>query len=344
MLIQQVARHDALDPERFFTEFNAGARPVIITNALQWPALSTWSHEWFRDRHGELEVPLSINPTHTFRPVRMTLGRYMQRILDNQQMSGGLYLDQFPLQQLPTLWQDFSVPPYCSREREVTPHLWIGPGTTVLSFHKDNHNPLTEIENIFVQIKGRKRILLAAPDNDPLMYPRPADKGAYWHSEVNPEAPDLRQFPLFEQAVLLEGVVGPGDVIYIPRNYWHHVRALERSISMSFWWNPCRFMEVVRLLDTEDERRVQELRARGRLSLTLADLAEFGGAARLASAFSQFHTAVELEKLGARLAMQADPPARRVIDLALGEARAQLLARSRGRASASNTAMDRFPR
>src|SRR5438477_76599 len=113
MLIQQVERLSGLDPARFFAEFNACARPVIITHALTWPALGKWSHEWFRDTHGELEVPLSINPTHTFRPVKMPLGKYMQRVIDNQQMSGGLYLDQFPLQQLPELLQDFCTPPYC---------------------------------------------------------------------------------------------------------------------------------------------------------------------------------------------------------------------------------------
>ncbi len=319
MPTRDIERLDALDPERFESEFNAAARPVIVSNSLHWPALRKWSHEWFRDTCGDLDVELSTNPTHTHKPVKMRLGAYMQRIIDNHQMQGGLYLDQFPLSRLPALAQDFWVPPYCSRQREVMPHLWIGPATTVLSFHKDNHNPLTEIENIFVQIRGRKRILLASPENDPLMYPRPPGKGAYWHSEVDPQAIDEQRFPLYAKATILEGVVGPGDVIYIPRNYWHYVRALERSISMSFWWNPCRLMEVVRLLTINPAPKLEELHRQGRISLMLEDIAEFGGVSRLESAFAQFHNPVALEEVAARLMHYADPPARRAIELALAK-------------------------
>jgi hypothetical protein len=317
----QIERVDRLDPDRFFSEYNAPARPVIITNALDWPALGKWSHEWFRDTHGDLEVALSTNPTHTSKPVRMRLGKYMQRIIDNERMEGGLYLDQFPLDGIPLLARDFSVPPYCSRERVVLPHLWIGPGTTVLSFHKDNHNPLTETENIFVQVRGRKRITLASPLNDPFMYPRAPSMGAYWHSEVDPESPDLQKYPLYAKAALLEGIVGPGDIIYIPRNYWHHVRALERSISMSFWWSPVRLMEVVGLINYQDDRKLEELRVRGKTVLTVDDIAEFGGVSRIASAFAAFHDAAILEKLVSRLIEHAAEPARQQIATAFGEAR-----------------------
>jgi lysine-specific demethylase 8 len=321
MVIAPVERIRELRPEVFFSAYHRLARPVIITNSIRWPALNKWTHEWFRDTYGEVVVELSCNPTHTHKPVKMRLGEYMQRVIDNYRMEGGLYLDQFPLSRIPALSKDFSVPPYCSRKRQIMPHLWVGPGTTVLSFHKDNHGPLNEVDNIFVQIRGRKRVILASPQNDPLMYPRSADTGAYWHSQVNPEAPDFQKFPLFETATLLEGIVGPGDVIYIPRNYWHYVRALERSISMSFWWNPCRLMEVARLLVSENEPEIEELRLQGETTLTDADITEFGGVARLESAFAEFPDLSLRDRLCSRLAAHADQPARRAIETALAAVR-----------------------
>jgi hypothetical protein len=321
MVTQPIERIRGLPPQVFFSEHNSLARPVIITNSLRWPALEKWTHEWFRDTHGDLAVELSCNPTHTHRPVKMRLGEYMQRVIDNHRMEGGLYLAQFPLHRIPALSKDFSVPPYCSRNREVMPHLWVGPGTTVLSFHKDNHGPLNEVENIFVQIRGAKRVILASPENDPLMYPRSADTGAYWHSQVNPEQPDFHKFPLFEKATLLEGIVGPGDVIYIPRNYWHYVRALEKSVSMSFWWNPCRLMEVVRLLSSENEPEIEALRRQGRTALTDEDIREFGGVARLKSAFAEFHDLSYRDRLCSRLAAHADLTARQAIESALAAAK-----------------------
>jgi ribosomal protein L16 Arg81 hydroxylase len=35
---------------------------------------------------------------------------------------------------------------------------------------------------------------------------------------------------------MLVAELGPGDVIYIPRGWWHHVRTLDLSISVNFWW------------------------------------------------------------------------------------------------------------
>jgi hypothetical protein len=296
--------------------------PVVISNALNWPALDRWTHEWFRDTHGSTSVKLSVNPTHTRRIVEMRLDAYIQRILEDYRMEGGLYLDQFPLQEFPELAKDFSVPAYCPADRIVLPHLWIGPGTTVLSFHKDNHNPLVQLDNIFVQIRGRKRFILASPDNDDFMYPREPEIGAYWHSRVNPEAPDLAQFPLFANARLQEAIVGPRDIIYVPRNYWHHVRALERSISMSFWWHPCRLMEVVSFLCIDDECRLEELRSRGELAITYTDILEAGGPPRLESAFREFRDFTFLQTLCARLCDLADDAAREALEAALQKTRA----------------------
>jgi hypothetical protein len=317
MSFEPVPRVEKLSPEIFATLYAGPGRPVVITNALRWPAFERWTHEWFRDNFGATEVALSVNPTHTHRVVRMRLGAYINRILADQRMEGGLYLDQFPLSRLPELARDFTVPVYCDQRRTIWPHLWLGPGTTVLSFHKDNHDPLVQVDNIFVQIRGRKRVILASPDNDPLMYPRPPEAGAYWHSQVNPEAPDLERFPLFTRVALQDAVVGPGDIIFIPRDYWHYVRALERSISLSFWWNPCRLMEIVQLVRTKSRDEVGQLRASGKWTVMSADVHEIGGQAQLERAFAEFNDLSLVSELCARLALLADEAAHATIEAAL---------------------------
>lgn len=45
------------------------------------------------------------------------------------------------------------------------------------------------------------------------------------------------RFPLFESAEYVEGVLGPGECLYIPRGWWHYVRSLDVSASVSFWWD-----------------------------------------------------------------------------------------------------------
>src|SRR3954467_8250742 len=93
--LQSVPRMERLAPEEFRSRFATPGLPVVITGALEWPALQRWSHEWFRDEFGTMEVELSVNPTHTHRTVKMRLDTYVNRILSSSRLEGGLYLAQF---------------------------------------------------------------------------------------------------------------------------------------------------------------------------------------------------------------------------------------------------------
>jgi len=44
-------------------------------------------------------------------------------------------------------------------------------------------------------------------------------------------------FPRFQEARYVEGVLGPGECLYIPKDWWHYVMSLEASCSVSFWWD-----------------------------------------------------------------------------------------------------------
>jgi lysine-specific demethylase 8 len=55
-------------------------------------------------------------------------------------------------------------------------------------------------------------------------------------SLVAVEAPDFQLFPLFARAKYAETVLGPGDMLFIPKGTWHHVRSLTTSFSINFWW------------------------------------------------------------------------------------------------------------
>ena len=40
----------------------------------------------------------------------------------------------------------------------------------------------------------------------------------------------------FKKAEYIEGILGPGDGLFIPVGWWHYVRSLDVSFSVSFWW------------------------------------------------------------------------------------------------------------
>lgn len=117
----------------------------------------------------------------------------------------------------------------------VAPRIWIG-NASVTRTHYDLN------DNIACLVAGQRRFFLFPPAQLPNLYPGPFDRtiGGVPVSMVDPDAPDLRRYPRFEeaQAHMLTVVAEPGDALYIPYGWWHHVRSLEPfNVMVNYWWN-----------------------------------------------------------------------------------------------------------
>ena len=56
-------------------------------------------------------------------------------------------------------------------------------------------------------------------------------------SQIDVESPNaIRDFPDFADKTAWIAELGPGDVLYLPLHWWHHVRSLSVSFSVSLWW------------------------------------------------------------------------------------------------------------
>jgi oxalate decarboxylase/phosphoglucose isomerase-like protein (cupin superfamily) len=58
-------------------------------------------------------------------------------------------------------------------------------------------------------------------------------------SMVHVTAPDFERHPRFAEAMKVAQVseLSPGDAIFIPRDWYHHVEALERfNMLVNYWW------------------------------------------------------------------------------------------------------------
>lgn len=65
---------------------------------------------------------------------------------------------------------------------------------------------------------------------------------------ADPCSPDLARLPALANARALEGELQPGDVLWLPRFHWHHVRQLgeqEENLSLNFWVGTKGAREVV---------------------------------------------------------------------------------------------------
>jgi ribosomal protein L16 Arg81 hydroxylase len=82
---------------------------------------------------------------------------------------------------------------------------------------------------MMAQVYGRKRWRLISPQQTPLLYNY---VGVF--SKVDCENPDYQKYPLFKNVQIIEEVLQPGEVIFVPVGWWHQVKALNTSISLSF--------------------------------------------------------------------------------------------------------------
>ena len=115
------------------------------------------------------------------------------------------------------------------------PRVWIGNAAKVAT-HND------PIANVAVVAAGRRRFTLFPPSAEADLYlgpHHPTPAGARI-SMVHVTAPDLDRYPRYASALAVaqEAELSPGDAIFIPRDWFHHVESLERfNVLVNYWWD-----------------------------------------------------------------------------------------------------------
>ena len=161
-------------------------------------------------------------------------------------------------------------------------YVWIGQSGTVTPLHHDHY------QNFFHQLWGKKEFLLIPPSShrDLCLYPslHPAHRSSQlWdrHLWDRHRGPDHVDAEGVRYGVLpaLEAVLGPGDVLYIPPLWFHHVTTITHSLGINVWsdWAPTQwYNELLGALSPAladgDDRDVQVQTLRTFLLLLLDDL------------------------------------------------------------------------
>lgn len=226
-----IERRTTPDADEFFARYWATNTPVVLTDLVRrWPAFTRWSPADLRARFGDVEIEAEIgragDPDPDINYVRhrraLPLAEYIDCVLAAGE-SDDLYLiarnHNLARPGLRPLLDDLDLPPgYFDRDHLAGgAALWFGPAGTVTRLHHDCSNIL------FCQVVGRKRLRLAPPDDLALLA---ATRGLY--STLDPESPPVDGAPIFHDLVL-----DPGDALFIPVGWWHHVRALDLSMSVA---------------------------------------------------------------------------------------------------------------
>ncbi|XP_068185620.1 HSPB1-associated protein 1 homolog [Antennarius striatus] len=138
-------------------------------------------------------------------------------------------------------WSDFGFEGRNGREST----LWIGTAGANTPCHLDSYG-----FNLVLQVEGRKRWHLFPPGDTASLYPTriPYEESSVF-SQVDVLHPDLRRFPAFQGARAHVVTLQPGQVLFVPRHWWHYVESLDPiTVSVNSWIE----------LEVDDVTRVSE--------------------------------------------------------------------------------------
>jgi Cupin-like domain len=253
----------SLDVETIRREVFTSGRPCVLRALVQdWPAVAA-------GRRSSAAAVQYLTGFDSGKPVDaiMTPPEVEGRIFYNDTMSGFNFLrNRLPIAQVAEQvlrYSRFDRPPAVAAQSaliaeclpgfaaenslpvldaRVQPRIWLGNAITTPT-HLDEWN------NIGCVISGRRRFTLFPPEQIVNLYIGPLDfapTGAPM-SLVPLHAPDFVRFPKFREALAaaVSAELAPGDAIFIPALWWHHVESLEPfNLLVNYWWHAAGGHEI----------------------------------------------------------------------------------------------------
>jgi hypothetical protein len=231
----EIERRHKLSREEFLRDYYCTNRPVIITGMIDdWPAMSRWGLDYFNrlfgDRMVEVQMGRDSSPEYETERgkfvTRIRFGDFIEKVRNSGE-TNDFYLtannNSVNKQVLPELWDDIvPIPEYLANDQQAG-FFWMGPAGTVTPFHHDLTN------NFMAQVLGRKLIRIAPSWDLPLMR-----NHLHCFSQVDGRVTPARPRPAFEEAQVLELILSPGELLFLPVGCFHYVQGIDITVTMSY--------------------------------------------------------------------------------------------------------------
>lgn len=245
-----------MDRARFEAEILPARQPVIMKGLVSdWPVVQAARESnaavaaMFKrlDTSGKAASISVLPPVHkgayfynedmtgyNFMIDQTTVSALLDRLLENEARDDfvTIYAQSLILANyMPAFEADHRLPVLAS---STGPRLWLGNRVLTRTHFDPAHN-------IACAVAGKRRFTLFPPDQIDNLYPGPFDfaPGGVPVSMVPLENPDFGKYPLFakalEQAQYAD--LEPGDALYIPYAWWHHVQSQTGfNALVNYWW------------------------------------------------------------------------------------------------------------
>lgn len=232
-----VERRRYLSRAEFLEQYYAANRPVIMCDLMtNWKAAERWAPDYLKAASGNEIVEVMMgrekNPNYKMEyeshSRKVKFADYVDMVMGGKETNDYYLVARSNFFQQPVgkpLLRDIEpFPEYLVTDPPgIGALFWFGPKGTVTPLHHDNINIL------MAQVRGRKHVKLIPASEIDLVYNHYAV-----YSQVDCEKPDYTKFPKYREATVMDVELAPGEVLFLPVGWWHHVRALDTSITVTF--------------------------------------------------------------------------------------------------------------
>jgi hypothetical protein len=224
---------DLISKEDFEKNYLIPRKPLVIKNlAKDWPAYQKWTMDYLKAVVGDKTVPLydsaKADPS---KPINasaadMKFADYIDLIKETPTDLRIFLFD--PIKHAPELLADYVAPKtLMGGFLDSYPNMFFGGKGSVTFLHYD-----IDLAHIFhTHFNGRKHIILFENKWKERLYQIPF--ATYALEDYDVENPDFEKFPALKGVQGFEIFLEHGDTLFMPTGYWHWMKYLDGSFSIS---------------------------------------------------------------------------------------------------------------
>ncbi|QCX53138.1 cupin-like domain-containing protein [Elizabethkingia sp. JS20170427COW] len=218
--------------EEFEEKYLKTRTPVVIKNmAKKWPAYQKWSMDYMKEVVGDVEVPLydssKADPSAPINAsaAKMKFGDYID-LIKREPTDLRIFLFD-PIKFAPKLLDDFLPPKdLMGGFLDKYPNMFFGGEGSETFLHFD-----IDMAHIFHTHFGKKHILLFDYKWRERLYQIPY--ATYSLEDYDISNPDFEKFPALDGVEGIECFLQYGDTLFMPTGWWHWMKYLDGSFSIS---------------------------------------------------------------------------------------------------------------
>lgn len=222
-----------ISKEDFYNNYLKPRKPVVLKNmAKKWPAFQKWTMEYMKETVGDVEVPLydssKADPAAPINSsaMKMKFADYID-LIQRQPTDLRIFLFD-PIKSAPKLLEDYIAPKdLMGGFLDKYPAMFFGGEGSETFLHFDIDMP-----HIFhTHFNGRKHVLLFEYKWKERLYKLPF--ATYALEDYDIANPDFEKFPALNGIEGIECFLEHGDTLFMPTGWWHYMKYLDGSFSIS---------------------------------------------------------------------------------------------------------------